>query len=52
MEEDSSKYRLHFRTIKDNLYKVFGTRSKIAIFSPSLREIPFSGVEWTFLAID
>ena len=31
---------------------MFGTQSKIAIFSPSLRETPFSGVEWTFLARD
>jgi hypothetical protein len=34
------------------LYKVFGTQSTIAILSPSLRGMPFSGVEWTYQARD
>ena len=46
------KQRLTFRSIRDNLYRVFGTQSLIAIFSPSLRGMPFSGVEWTYQARD
>lgn len=30
------------------MYKVFGTQSLIAIFSPSLRNVPFSGIEWSY----
>jgi hypothetical protein len=46
------KHRLTFRNVQDNLYKVFGTQSTIAILSPSLRGMPFSGVEWTYQARD
>ena len=34
------------------MFRVFGTHSIIAILSPSLRAMPFSGVEWTFQARD
>ena len=34
------------------MYKVFGTESTFAILSPSLRGMPFSGVEWTYQARD
>jgi hypothetical protein len=30
------------------LYKTFGTLNPIAIFSPSLRNVPFSGIEWSY----
>ena len=46
------KHRLIFRNVRDNLYKVFGTQSTVAILSPSLRAMPFSGVEWTYKARD
>lgn len=42
------KYDYNFKNFRDNLYKTFGTYSLIAILSPSLRNIPFSGVEWTY----
>eukprot|EP00347_Sterkiella_histriomuscorum_P019407 403341740 len=42
------KYDYNFKSIRDNLYKTFGTYSIIAILSPSLRNIPFSGVEWSY----
>ncbi len=42
------RYNLHFSSIRDNLYKIFGTYSLIAIFSPSMRNVPFSGVEWSY----
>lgn len=46
------RQRLTFRSIKDNLYRVFGTHSLVAMLSPSLRAMPFSGVEWTYQARD
>ncbi len=52
MSATGKKHRLTFRSIRDNLYKVFGTQSVIAILSPSLRGMPFSGVEWTYQARD
>lgn len=42
------KYDYNFKNIRDNLYKTFGTYSFIAILSPSLRNIPFTGVEWSY----
>jgi hypothetical protein len=45
---DGEKYDFNFKSIRDNLYRVFGTRSLIGIFSPSMRSIPFSGVEWSY----
>jgi hypothetical protein len=36
---------------RDNLFMVFGTRSLLkAIFIPSIRKLPISGLEWTKLA--
>ncbi len=45
---DGQRYDYNFRSIRDNLYKVFGTQSLLAIFSPSLRNVPFSGIEWSY----
>ena len=42
------KYDYNFRSIRDNLYKVFGTYSLIAILSPSFRNVPFNGIEWSY----
>jgi hypothetical protein len=39
-------------TWRDNVYLVFGTRSLIkAIFLPSVKKLPLSGLEWTKLAL-
>jgi len=39
-----------FNDWRDNIYIVFGTRSLLeAIFIPSYKRLPFSGVEWTKL---
>ena len=46
--ESGEKYDYAFKNIRDNLYKTFGTQNLIAIFSPSLRNVPFSGVEWSY----
>ena len=38
--------------MKDNLFTIFGTSKIVRIFSPSLRNTPFNGIEWSFLAKD
>lgn len=45
---DGQKYDFNFKNIRDNLYKTFGTQSLISVFSPSLRSVPFSGIEWSY----
>lgn len=30
------------------MYKVFGTYNTFAILSPSLRNVPFTGIEWSY----
>ena len=52
MSSSGKKHRLTFRNVRDNLYKVFGTQSTVSILSPSLRGMPFSGIEWTYQARD
>jgi hypothetical protein len=42
------RYDYYFRSIKDNLYKVFGTYSLFSVLSPSLRNVPFTGIEWSY----
>ena len=39
-----------FQTVSDNLFRVFGTHKLLRILSPSLRNVPFTGLEWTFLS--
>ena len=41
-----------FSRVRDNLFKVFGTKSYFAILSPSLRIGPFTGIEWSFQMMD
>jgi len=42
----------NFKTIRDNLYRIFGTLNLIQILSPSLRNGPFVGIEWSFQLSD
>ena len=37
-----------FETASDNLYRVFGTHKLFRVLSPSLRNVPFTGLEWSF----
>ena len=46
--DNGEKYDYAFKNIRDNLYKTFGTQNLVAIFSPSLRNVPFSGIEWSY----
>lgn len=41
-------YDFSYDTIKDNLFVIFGTHKLLRIFSPSLRALPFSGIEFSF----
>lgn len=41
-----------FKSVSDNLYRVFGTHKLMRIFSPSLRNVPFTGLEWSFYWTD
>ena len=40
--------KLRFDTISDNLYRIFGTHKFFRVFSPSFRNVPFTGLEWSF----
>ena len=40
--------QLKFDTWSDNLYRVFGTHQPFRILSPSFRNVPFTGLEWSF----
>jgi len=41
-------YDYSFNRVRDNLFKIFGTKSYWQILSPSLRNNAFTGVEWSF----
>ena len=46
VDKNEAKYR--FDTISDNLYRIFGTHKLLRILSPSFRNVPFTGLEWSF----
>lgn len=52
---DSDKVEMKdyaFQTVSDNLFRVFGTHKLFRILSPSLRNVPFTGLEWSFMQAD
>jgi hypothetical protein len=49
VEPDHVKYDFRFDSYKDNLFLVFGTSNIVRALSPSMRNVPFSGIEWAFL---
>ena len=40
--------KLRFSSITDNLYRIFGTNNIFRVLSPSFRNVPFTGLEWSF----
>jgi len=46
--DEKGEAELNFDQSKDNLYRVFGTHKILRILSPSLRNVPFTGLEWSF----
>jgi hypothetical protein len=43
---------MSFDSAEDNLFEVFGTHKLLRVLSPSLRNVPFTGIEWSFLLND
>ena len=48
INKDRKRAELRFQTWRDNIYRVFGTHKIIRVLSPSLRNVPFTGLEWSF----
>jgi hypothetical protein len=44
---DAYEYRMP--NSRDNLFLVFGTIKTVRMLSPSLRNVPLNGIEWSFL---
>jgi hypothetical protein len=44
----NNNYDFTFTRVRDNLFKVFGTKSYFQLLSPSLRNNAFTGLEWSF----
>ncbi len=51
-QEDKVYYDFSFKSVNDNLFRVFGTYKLFRIMSPSMRNVPFTGIEWAFLMQD
>ena len=47
-----AQFDCSFNRVRDNLFKVFGTKSYWAVLSPSLRNNAFTGIEWSFYMKD
>ena len=47
-DKDRKLIELSFPQASDNLYRVFGTYKLFRVLSPSLRNVPFTGLEWSF----
>jgi hypothetical protein len=43
---------LNFNLTSDNLYRIFGTFKLLRVLSPSLRNVPFTGLEWSYFFRD
>lgn len=55
-EEISRKQTMEFgknpTMFTDNIFEIFGTHKMMRVLSPSLRSVPFTGIEWAFLMQD
>ena len=47
-DSDKNLAPLGFDNYKDNLFRVFGTHKILRVLSPSTRNVPFTGLEWSF----
>jgi len=50
--DDKRFFKFGFDKVRDNLFMTFGTYRLFRIFSPSLRTLPLSGIEWSFACFD
>jgi hypothetical protein len=44
----TNNYDFTFSRVRDNLFKIFGTKSFFQMLSPSMRYNAFNGIEWSF----
>jgi hypothetical protein len=49
---DKRHYSFRFQSVSDNMFRIFGTNNFIRALSPSMRNVPFTGLEWAFLMCD
>ena len=45
----SVPYDFSFDYVHDNLFNIFGTYKLVRALSPSLRQVPLTGLEWSFI---
>ena len=51
-DETVARYDFRFEKVSDNLFGIFGTNKVLRVLSPSMRNVPFTGIEWAFLMQD
>ena len=51
-EEATEEFDFSFKSVWCNLFGIFGTHKPVRILSPSLRNPPFTGIEWSFVLKD
>jgi len=47
-DPDRKNIELSFMKKRDNIFRVFGTCNLVRVLSPSFRNVPFTGLEWSF----
>ena len=47
-DPDRQSIELSFLRKRDNIFRVFGTYNLVRVLSPSFRNVPFTGLEWSF----
>lgn len=50
--DKTNNFDFSFTNATDNLFAIFGTHKLLRIMSPSLRNPPFTGIEWSFVLKD
>lgn len=48
IDHQRKRIQISFNSARDNIYQVFGTHKMFRVLSPSLRNVPFTGLEWSF----
>ena len=51
-EQSEDKFQYELDNWKENLFVVFGTTNVVEMILPMEREIPLTGLEWTFANYD
>lgn len=47
--EYQMQYEYRLPNWRDNLFLLFGTHKIVRMLSPSLRNVPLNGIEWSFI---